>query len=62
MVNAQWRRNVTPADTLTSIVTNADGSTTFRIYAPKAEKVTPGGHSWHVWHYDLHDFAPRLFK
>jgi enterochelin esterase family protein len=23
---------------------------------------TPGGHSWHVWHYDLRDFAPRLFK
>ncbi|MBR5394267.1 MAG: endo-1,4-beta-xylanase Z [Bacteroidaceae bacterium] len=43
MVNAQWRRNVTPADTLTSIVTNADGSTTFRIYAPKAETVTLGG-------------------
>lgn len=43
VVNAQWRRNVTPADTLTSIVTNADGSTTFRIYAPKAEKVTLGG-------------------
>ena len=23
---------------------------------------TLGGHSWHVWHYDLRDFAPRLFK
>lgn len=23
---------------------------------------TPGGHSWHVWHYDLRDFALRLFK
>jgi enterochelin esterase-like enzyme len=23
---------------------------------------TPGGHSWHVWHYDLRDFTPRLFK
>lgn len=23
---------------------------------------TPGGHSWHVWHYDLRDLAPRLFK
>lgn len=22
---------------------------------------TPGGHSWHVWHYDLRDFAPMLF-
>lgn len=21
-----------------------------------------GGHSWHVWHYDLRDFAPRLFR
>ncbi len=23
---------------------------------------TRGGHSWHVWHYDLRDFALRLFK
>lgn len=23
---------------------------------------TPGGHSWYVWHFDLRDFAPRLFK
>lgn len=23
---------------------------------------TPGGHSWHVWHYDLRDFSTRLFK
>ena len=23
---------------------------------------TPGGHSWHVWHYDLMDFATRIFK
>lgn len=41
--NAQWRRNVTPADTLRSIVTNNDGSTSFRIYAPKAESVELGG-------------------
>lgn len=23
---------------------------------------TPGGHCWWVWHYDLRDFAPRVFK
>lgn len=23
---------------------------------------TPGGHSWHVWRYDLRDLAPQLFK
>lgn len=23
---------------------------------------TPGGHCWWVWHYDLRDFAPRIFK
>ena len=40
---AQWRRNVSPGDTIRSIVTNPDGSTTFRIYAPKAESVTLGG-------------------
>lgn len=22
----------------------------------------PGGHSWHVWRYDLYNFAPMLFK
>ncbi len=22
----------------------------------------PGGHSWHTWRNNLHDFAPRLFK
>lgn len=40
---AQWRRNVTPADTLRSIVSNSDGTTSFRIYAPKAESVGLGG-------------------
>ena len=42
-INAQWRRNITPADTLRSVVTNPDGSTTFSIYAPKAESVALGG-------------------
>ena len=37
------QRKVSPNDTLRSIVTNSDGSTTFSIYAPKAEKVTLGG-------------------
>lgn len=23
---------------------------------------TPGGHCWYVWHFDLRDFAPRIFK
>jgi enterochelin esterase family protein len=22
----------------------------------------PGGHTWHVWRHNLHDFAPLLFK
>lgn len=40
---AQWRRNLTPADTLKSIERLTDGSTAFRIYAPKAESVALGG-------------------
>ena len=41
--HAQWRRNLTPADTLKSIEQLSDGSTAFRIYAPKAELVALGG-------------------
>ena len=41
--HAQWRRNLTPADTLKSIEQLSDGSTAFRIYAPKAEAVALGG-------------------
>lgn len=42
-MSAQRRRQLSPADTLRSIVTNKDGSTSFRIYAPEAENVTLGG-------------------
>jgi enterochelin esterase family protein len=41
--NAQRRRQISPADTLRSIVTNSDGSTSFRIYAPEAKTVALGG-------------------
>ena len=41
--SAQGRGPVSPADTLRSIVPHADGSVTFRIYAPKAQEVTLGG-------------------
>ena len=40
---AQWRRNLTPADTLKSIEQLSDGSTAFRLYAPQAEQVALGG-------------------
>ena len=40
---AQRNRQVTPADTLRSIIANGDGSTTFQIYAPEAKKVTLAG-------------------
>lgn len=41
--DAQRRGPVSPADTLRSIVSNPDGSVTFRIYAPKAQEVALGG-------------------
>lgn len=41
--DAQRRREISPADTLRSIVTNSDGSTSFRIYAPEAKTVALGG-------------------
>lgn len=40
---AQWDRQVTPADTLRSIIANSDGSTTFQIYAPEAKMVALAG-------------------
>ena len=40
---AQRGRNISPADTLRSIVSNPDGSMSLRIYAPKAQEVTLGG-------------------
>lgn len=40
--SAQRQRKISPADTLRSIVTNSDGSVTFRIYAPEAESVALG--------------------
>ena len=41
--SAQFQRTPTPNDNLVSVETNADGSVTFRIYAPKAEQVSLSG-------------------
>lgn len=40
---AQNQRVVTKADTLKSIISNKDGSATFRVYAPEAHNVYLGG-------------------
>ncbi len=42
-LNAQFRRTPTPNDTLVSVEANADGSATFRIYAPNAQNVGLSG-------------------
>lgn len=41
--DAQRRRQLTPADTLRSIISNSDGSILFQIYAPEADKVSLAG-------------------
>ena len=41
--SAQFQRTPTPNDNLKSVEVNADGSVTFRIYAPKAEQVSLSG-------------------
>lgn len=47
-ISAEAQRKLSPADTLRSVVNNADGSATFRIYAPEAETVSLGGDfSWY---------------
>lgn len=43
VIGVYSQRKISPNDTLHSVVTNSDGSTTFSIYAPRAEKVTLGG-------------------
>ncbi len=42
-LQAQWRRNPTPNDTLQSVRRLADGSAVFSIYAPKARTVQLAG-------------------